>query len=409
MLAGAVSAEATPRAGLGGTDIVVDESPREQAGQDVSAHSSGTDGSGLQVVQQAQHAAVQQARQAAAAAQPQRQMSPIVQQLVSRLRSNAAAAADAGATGSEQQALAALRTISGSMGRSRPGSASHAAVPSPLSRAASRAVAGTAAASNAAANSVTAASSGFSSADGGKLSQRWLSHPGLSLQSCLSRPAGQGQPQEQPPGTPAVSAFAGGSFSAAGASAGGDIGGGSTSMPGNGQGPLPQDAAETGDAFAAPGPASDAASEDAEAGRAEEPAVGDGSSGGGKFDWRSTAARMHQAAAASRAADSGPGAAVASVSDAGAPAGGTTTPRPGSLGVNSRLLVPTASSRARTAPGAPAVRSVPPTSSSSDAGCSLERQQHVQQMRRQAGRPVAQAQRRRLAALAMVRGSADSA
>lgn len=245
MLAGAVSAEATPRAGLGGTDIVVDESPREQAGQDVSAHSSGTDGSGLQVVQQAQHAAVQQARQAAAAAQPQRQMSPIVQQLVSRLRSNAAAAADAGATGSEQQALAALRTISGSMGRSRPGSASHAAVPSPLSRAASRAVAGTAAASNAAANSVTAASSGFSSADGGKLSQRWLSHPGLSLQSCLSRPAGQGQPQEQPPGTPAVSAFAGGSFSAAGASAGGDIGGGSTSMPGNGQGPLPQDAAET--------------------------------------------------------------------------------------------------------------------------------------------------------------------
>lgn len=407
MLAGAVSAEATPRDGLAGTDIVVDESPRERAGQGATAHSSGAGGSALQVAQQAQHAAVQQARQAAAA-QPLRQMSPIVQQLVSRLRSNAAAAADAGATGSEQQALAALRTVSGSMGRSRPGSASHGAAPSPLSRAASSAVAGTAAASSAGATSA-AAGTGVSSADGSKLSQRWLSRPGLSLRSCLSRPAGQGQPQGQPPGTPAMSAFAGGSFSAAGASAGSDIGSGNASMPGNGQGPVPEDAGGAGAVSTGPDQSDDDVPEHTEAEGAMEPA--DGSPGGGTFDWRSTAARMHQAAAASRVADAGPGTtAVAAVCNAGAPAGGTTTPRPGSLGVSSRLLVPTASSRARTAPVAPAARGIlPPTLDSSDAGCSLERQQHVQQMRQQAGRPVAQAQRRRLAALAMVRGSPEAA
>lgn len=192
MLAGAVSAEATPRAGLGGTDIVVDESPRERGAQAGVLKASST---AAPPAQQAQHAAVQQAQAAAA---PQRQMSPIVQQLMSRLRSNAAAAADAGATGSEQQALAALRTVSGSFPNSRPGTAGQTgAAPSPLSRAASTAVAGSA-----------VASGGASSAHGAKLSQRWLSRCGPSMQS-MSRPAGQGRP----PCTPSMSAFAGGSAS----------------------------------------------------------------------------------------------------------------------------------------------------------------------------------------------------
>lgn len=380
MLAGAVSAETTPRAGLAGTDIVVDDSPREQGGQDDNNAMSRTDNESP--AQHAQHAAVQLARQAAAAA-PQRQMSPIVQQLVSRLRSNAAAAADAGATGSERQALAALRTVSGSMSRSRPESAGHGAALSPLSRAASGAVAAMPAAKP--------------SADGGKLSQRWLSRTGpsgLALQSCLSRPAVQERPQERPTCTPGMSAFDGGSASEAAA----DTEAGQPLLP------------EAADATPA-GHASLGES-DAESADAANTALNttDGRpDAAARFDWRSTAARMHQVAAASRAAAAEPEApGPARQGVASAPAGGTTTPRPSGLGAGSRLLVPTASSRARTAPAEPpasvhgASRSVPTAARRSDAECS-RRRHHTQQMRQQAGRPVAQAQRRRLAALALVR------
>lgn len=117
---------------------------------------------------------------------------------------------------------------------------------------------------------------------------------------------------------------------------------------------------------------------------------------------------MHQAAAASRTAAAGPD--TMGASQAAAPTGGTTTPRPGSVGMGSRLLVPTVSSRAKTAAIPPPAeaqggRSVHTASQDSDAGCS-RRRQHTQQMRQQAGRPVAQAQRRRLAAVALVRGNA---
>ena len=381
MLAGAVSAEATPRAGLVGSDVVVDDSPREQC-EPGGKHATSSTGN-ASPSQQAQHAAVQLARQAAAAA-PQRQMSPIVQQLVSRLRSNAAAAADAGATGSEQQALAALRTVSGSMSCSRPGSAGHGAAPSPLSRAASGAV--------------VAMPASKSSADGGKLSRRWLSRPGpsgLAMLSCLSRPAVQERPQEQPPCTPGMSAFDGGSVSEAAA----DTEAVQLLLP------EPADAIPAGHAALG--------ESDAESADAADAALNttDGSPDvAARFDWRATAARMQQAAAASRAAAAEPEApGIVGQGLASAPAGGTTTPRPGSLGAGSRLLVPTKSSRARTAPAEPpasvhgACRSVPTAASGSDAQCS-RRRHHTQQMRQQAGRPVAQAQRRRLAALALVRG-----
>ncbi|KAL4447937.1 hypothetical protein ABPG75_005156 [Micractinium tetrahymenae] len=384
MLAGAISAGPTPR-GDCGPDIVIDEKQQKEEEQGKKEGQVGSAPAGA--------SGEPSPAQAAAASLPQqRQLSPIVQQLLSRLRANAVEAGQAlpgevdNSASDPVPAVAATGTAGSAAVRAAAGKRSPTACQSrPASRVAWQLPTHDPAPAG---NRVARQLPTHDPAPAGNRVARQLpthdpapagNHVARQLPTHDPAPAGNRVARQHPPATPGLAALSAGP---------------------------PGCAADMAAAGRETEGIQEAREDDNCSLLSSSPAPGESPAGGSivgdasGFDWRRSAARMRLAAAANRQAivpDTAP-AAAASIGTGGA---APLVARPGTtLGAGSRLLVATASSRARTAP-CTSTHKIEHCAAKGGPGGSRA---HSRAGEQEPGRQAAAAQRAHLAAVALIRG-----